>query len=249
MNENIFTTKADSYVQGRKGYAPKAIELLLGIKSDIKTVADIGSGTGILSAEFISRGINTYCVEPNNAMRKKAEARFKGSPFFFSINGTAENTTLENASVDLVSVGSAYHWFNSDLFNAECKRILKTDGIFFALNNARDYLDEFTIRQHSLCQKYCDNYTSLKHGIDKSVEGYSELLGDNLNYAEFYYPIEYTKNEFVQRSMSSSYAPQLNTDNYNKYLSELNFLLNEFYPNTDVVSISNKTIVHWGVPI
>jgi hypothetical protein len=44
----------------------------------------------------------------------------------------AENTSINPHSVDLITVANALHWFNFELFYAETKRVLKTNGIIAA---------------------------------------------------------------------------------------------------------------------
>ncbi len=41
----------------------------------------------------------------------------------------AEGTDLASQSIDLVTVGTAVHWFNFDLFYPEVKRVLKPHGV------------------------------------------------------------------------------------------------------------------------
>jgi ubiquinone/menaquinone biosynthesis C-methylase UbiE len=45
---------------------------------------------------------------------------------------TAEESGLEAASVDLVTVAQALHWFDLDRFYSELRRVLKPGGIFAA---------------------------------------------------------------------------------------------------------------------
>lgn len=42
--------------------------------------------------------------------------------------GNAEETNLQNNSVDLITVASALHWLDHDKFFKECDRILKPGG-------------------------------------------------------------------------------------------------------------------------
>lgn len=83
-------------------------------------VADIGSGTGILSRQLLVRGLHVIGVEPNNDMRNVAEQSLNIHSRFISINATAENTTLKENSVDLVTVAQAFHWFDKKAFKIEC---------------------------------------------------------------------------------------------------------------------------------
>lgn len=48
------------------------------------------------------------------------------------ILSTAESSTIDSLSIDLVTVGTALHWFDFDSFFKELKRVLKPDGFFAA---------------------------------------------------------------------------------------------------------------------
>ena len=75
MNENIFNGIADIYDKYRPSY-PHALFTYLCSEAGMNAstvVADIGSGTGILSKELLDICNLVYAVEPNNDMRKIAE--------------------------------------------------------------------------------------------------------------------------------------------------------------------------------
>ena len=246
-NEQLFTQRAQSYASGRMGYADRAIDqLFAGIVKPHDVIADVGAGTGIFAKVFIERGYDTYCVEPNANMRRQAEAAFHGDPHFHSVAAPAEATTLPDHSIDLVTAASAFHWFDAVKFRAECLRILKPQGIVFTILNCRDYNDPFTLRQHELCEQYCLNFSSLRHGLDKSEEKLKTFLGANLNRADFEYPLLYKKDQFVQRSLSSSYAPAPDTAAYDQYAEALWALMDEFAPDSGQITVPNVSVAHWG---
>lgn len=122
-----FTDKADIYAKYRPSYPNEYIEYLLSANelNENQIVADIGSGTGIFSRQLLDSGLHVIGVEPNDDMRKMAEQSLKRYPRFQSIKATAENTTLKENSVDLVTVAQAFHWFDKEAFKIECQRILK----------------------------------------------------------------------------------------------------------------------------
>src|SRR5713101_2018251 len=112
-----FTGRGSVYGMHRPEYPRKIIDILR-TETDFgqnKTVADIGSGTGLLSRLFLQNGNKVFCVEPNDEMRSFAKEGLSSYTNFVSIKGRAENTTLDNASVDLVTVGQALHWFDHQL--------------------------------------------------------------------------------------------------------------------------------------
>lgn len=246
-NENVFSNCVVNYSKGRPGYAPGVIDLLCTkiLKKNAK-IADVGSGTGIFAREFLNRGFDVFCVEPNEKMRLEAEREFAGNVHFFSIAAPAEDTTLSSNSIDLITAASAFHWFDTDKFCLECKRILKPDGILFTVANARDYTDEFTCRQHEICKKFCQNFTSLCHGLDKSIPQFVRIFGTDVHQQKFDFPLEYTKEKFINRSLSSSYAPPPNTKEQKEYVGELWNLMNTFAPNSDTIIVPNISVVYWG---
>src|SRR5919198_771722 len=97
-----FSNRVDQYVKYRPSYPKEIIPFLekaIGLNSTF-IIADIGSGTGILSKIFLDCGDRVYAVEPNKAMRNKAVELLQQYDSFTSINGTAEQTTLQDGSVD-----------------------------------------------------------------------------------------------------------------------------------------------------
>jgi len=116
-----FTGKADIYNKYRPNYPQVYINYLVSsnnLTSD-KTIADIGSGTGVLTQQLLEKNLKVIAVEPDNDMRSIAEKRLNNNPNFVSINGTAENTGLRNESIDLITIGQAFHWFDKIKFKNE----------------------------------------------------------------------------------------------------------------------------------
>jgi len=137
---NRFDGRAGAYSRYRPRYPSEIIQKLheeAGFDKET-IVADIGSGTGILSELFLKNGNVVYCVEPNADMRRAAKRNLKKHcPRFISVEGTAEATGLEDASVGLVTVGQALHWFDGTKARNEFKRILKRSGHVLIVHNCR----------------------------------------------------------------------------------------------------------------
>ena len=133
----IYSSKAEDYAAHRPDYACEAIRALVELTRLDSTwvVADIGSGTGNLSRHLVGHARRVLAVEPNDAMRKQAEHLLGGDPSFVSIVGTAEQTTLPDHIVDLITVGQALHWFDAPYARREFARILKYAGLLALLWN------------------------------------------------------------------------------------------------------------------
>ncbi len=134
-----FTTRAEDYARYRPQYPPAVLDILreeCGLLPS-HVIADVGSGTGLLTLLFLENGNRAYAVEPNDAMRQAAERDLGGYPNFVSIAARAEDTTLAAASVDLVTAGQAFQWFDQAAARAEFARILRPGGWVVLVWNRR----------------------------------------------------------------------------------------------------------------
>jgi SAM-dependent methyltransferase len=125
-----FTERVENYARFRPSYPEGIIDLLLA-RSILRVgdvVADVGSGTGKLTELFLRRGHTVIGVEPNARMRTAGEVSLKNWPGFRSVEGRAEATGLPAASVDVVTAGQAFHWFDPEAARGEFLRILKPGG-------------------------------------------------------------------------------------------------------------------------
>ena len=154
-----FTGRASVYGMHRPEYPKEILDILrteIGFDRN-KIVADIGSGTGLLSRLFLQNGNKVYCVEPNDEMRSFAEQTLSSFPNFVSIKGRAEHTTLDNASIDLVTIGQALHWFDHQRAKEEFERILGNKGDVCIVYNDRNEKDSFMKEYDSLIQRHARN--------------------------------------------------------------------------------------------
>ena len=71
------------------------------------------------------------------------------------------------------------------------------------------------------------------------------ILGEGMNRASFDFPLTYSKENFLRRSLSSSYAPDPGTVQYEEYVKRLRALLEEFAPRADTITVPNKSTVLW----
>ena len=151
-----FTGRASDYSMHRPDYPRQILDILKteGGFDQNKTVADIGSGTGLLSRLFLQNGNKVFCVEPNDEMRSFAEQDLSRFPNFVSIKGRAEDTTLKDSSVDLVTVGQALHWFDHELAKKEFERILRNNRDVCIVYNDRNERDPFMQQYDALIRRH-----------------------------------------------------------------------------------------------
>jgi SAM-dependent methyltransferase len=129
-----FSATAARYHAYRPSYPPGLVDWVLGLPGLPATpvMADVACGTGITTRLFRERGCEVVGIDPNEDML--AFARGEGGRF---IRGHAEATGLPSASVDLVTVGQGFHWFELPAALAEMERILRPEGWCAAFWNTR----------------------------------------------------------------------------------------------------------------
>ncbi len=161
-----FSNRVENYVKYRPDYPREVIDYLeanCGLTT-ASVLADVGCGTGISTKLFLENSNRVFGVEPNAAMRAAAEEYLAPFPNFTSVEGTSDDTTLPDASVDLVVAAQAFHWFDAEKTRPEFKRILKPCGHIVLIWNERQ-LDTtpFLVEYEAFLLKYADDYTHVRH--------------------------------------------------------------------------------------
>lgn len=150
-----FSGCAEAYAAHRPAYPATAIDRVLEGLGPRPTIADLGAGTGISSRLMAERGAQVLGVEPNRAMRERAG---EGAGVTF-VDGSAEGTTLREASVDGATAFQAFHWFANERAIAEIRRIVRPGGIAALVLNERDERDSFTAAYGALVRRYAADDT------------------------------------------------------------------------------------------
>jgi SAM-dependent methyltransferase len=131
---------AEVYERGRPDYPATAVARIVE-RFDLRpgrTVLDLAAGTGKLTRLLAASGARIIAVEPVREMRTELERQVPG---VVAVDGTAERIPLEDDSVDAVTVGQAFHWFDADAALREIHRVLRPGGGLALIWNARDERD------------------------------------------------------------------------------------------------------------
>ncbi len=116
----------DLYHRVRPGYPEAALEALLTRVGPVRSVADIGAGTGIFARQLLDLEpqVRVEAVEPAPEMPRGAPTQ----PRLTWHRGTSEATGLAPASVDLVVWAQSFHWVDRERTGLEASRILAPGG-------------------------------------------------------------------------------------------------------------------------
>jgi SAM-dependent methyltransferase len=242
-----FSNRVDNYVKFRPGYPPGVMDILrtnCGLTAT-SIVADVGSGTGILSELFLKNGNTVFGIEPNAPMREAAEHLLKEFPNFASIDATAEATTLETSSVDLITAAQAFHWFDRDKARTEFARILRPGGWVALIWNERRLDSTAFLRDYEkLLLRFGTDYEKVRH------ENVAGELGRFFAPADFriksldnvqHFDFESLKG----RTRSASYTPEPGDPNFAPLFVKLEELFNT-HQSGGKVDFEYDTRVYYG---
>jgi SAM-dependent methyltransferase len=243
-----FSSRVEDYIKYRPSY-PQAVVRLLEDECGLtpaSVVADVGSGTGILSRLFLRNGNRVYGVEPNREMREAGERLLATYHNFVSVDATAEATTLEDESVDFVTAGQAFHWFDPKGARREFARVLRRDGwAVLVWNDRRTEGTPLLEDYERLLLEYGTDYREVS---SKYAEGelISALFGPNkARLKTFDNEQVFDFDSLKGRLMSASYTPEPGHPNFAPLMRELEVLFHRHEQGGRVV-VTYDTKVFYG---
>jgi len=131
-----FADPAD-YEAARPSYPDVAVDWIAqatGIAPE-RSVVDLAAGTGKFTRLLERFHADLLAVEPVAGMRAALRSAAGRVPI---VAGTAEAIPLRGASVDVVTIAQAWHWFDHERASAELARVVRPGGAVAFVWNARD---------------------------------------------------------------------------------------------------------------
>jgi SAM-dependent methyltransferase len=243
-----FSDRVGNYIKYRPSYPPAIIDCLheaCGLTAE-SVIADVGSGTGLLTELFLKHGNRVYAVEPNDEMRLAAERLLSGYSNLMSVNGRAEATMLADQSVDFVTAGQAFHWFEPGPTRVEFGRILRPGGWVVLVWNTRLVDDGGLMTGYELLlDRYALDYHEINHS--EQNDNLPGFFGGLFERRTFVNQQELDWEGMVGRLLSSSYAPPAGHAHYEPLLVELRQLFDD-YQRDGRISFLYETELYWGRP-
>jgi SAM-dependent methyltransferase len=194
---------------------------------------------------FLKNGNPVFGIEPNAAMRHIAETELSGFERFISIDGKAEATTLGPASVEFVTAGQAFHWFDRESAKLEFARILKRDGWVVLIWNERRLDSTPFLRDYeSLLLRYGTDYNQVRHeNVAGEIEHFfapEPFQLKNLENAQHF--------DFASlrgRTRSASYTPEPGSPNFEPLFRSLEEIFNA-HETDGMVTFEYETRIYYG---
>ncbi len=242
-----FSSRVANYVRYRPGYPPEIIDLLKA-ECDLTSnsvIADIGSGPGNLTELFLKNGNVVFGVEPNAAMRAAAERILQNYLGFRSVDGTAESTKLLSASVDFVTAGQAFHWFDVRRAKTEVRRILRPGGWAVLVWNERQVDTTPFLRDYEqFLLQYGSDYPVVRH--ENAVASIADFFApENARLRSYPNSQEFDFESLKGRLLSTSYIPEVGHPNFDSMLRDLGDIFNK-YEKDGRIRFDYDTRVYYG---
>ena len=126
--QDHFSAQAADYAKFRPGYPRELFDYLGSIAPSRQLAWDCGTGNGQAAgglALVFDRVIATDASDKQIANAQSHERVDYGV-------APAENSGIKSATVDLIMIAQALHWFDLNRFYAEARRVLKPNGVLAA---------------------------------------------------------------------------------------------------------------------
>ena len=243
-----FSTRVENYIKYRPGYPPGVLDTLVaecGL-TRASVIADVGSGTGILAEVFLRNGNTVHGIEPNREMREAAERLLAAYPNFHSLDATAEATTLPGQSVNFVTAGQAFHWFQPAEARSEFGRILKPgDWVVLTWNFRQLGTTAFLRAYEQLLNTYGTDYAEVHHRGNATEDIIEQFYGRAPRLAVFPNSQSFDFEGLKGRLLSSSYTPEPGHPHHGPMLQALRAIFDE-HQEGGRVTFEYETRLYYG---
>jgi SAM-dependent methyltransferase len=244
-----FARASDAYELGRPGYPPKAVARLareLRLRPG-RVVLDLAAGTGKLTALLVGTGAEVVAVEPVAEMRAVLE---RGLPSVRALAGAAEEIPLDARSVDVVTVGQAFHWFRGEQALAEIHRVLRPGGGLALVWNARDENVRWVARLSEIIEPHRGDVPAHRKGAWRKAFERTQLFSP-LRHAETRHVHRLTPDGVVARVSSVSFIAALLPTEREGVLAEVRQLLatDPATRGREAIDLQYRTDVYWATSL
>ena len=231
--KDLFSNHSSDYKNYRPVYPQALFKYLAEQVSSAQAVWDCGTGNGQGAeglAEFFDK------VYATDASAKQIEAASEHPKIAYSV-ATAEHSGLDDATVNLVTVCQALHWFNLDAFYKEVRRISKPGALLAVIgyNTALTGIKEIDDVYKVLCFDYL-----------WEKECWEMNRGSlNQNYQGIDFPFEETETPQFYIEMHWNYQEYLN---YLNTWSAVKTHIKKYNENPVETFVASKIEKYWPNP-
>lgn len=237
-----YTDRAASYDK-RADYNPDALQDLfnkLGLRVGDK-VADLGAGTGKLTAPLLDAGFEVLAVEPNAVMRELGVANTVGRDVDWLV-GSGEKTGLKKSSVKAALFGSSFNVVDQTRALIEVARIVEPSGGFACMWNHRDLDDPVQKQIEEVIGSFVSNF-----GYGKRREDPTQVLEASgffgpVSAIERRFYVDVDRNNFMEAWNSHATVARQAGDRFDEVITAIEKVV----PREKVIRVPYVTRIWWA---
>jgi ubiquinone/menaquinone biosynthesis C-methylase UbiE len=140
--KDYFSGNSEEYSRFRPTYPAELFAHLASISDQHKVAWDCATGSGQSAVALSAHFSKVIATDASKTQIENAEKK-RGITYQVA---TAENSHIEEQSIDLITVAQAFHWFDREAFSKEANRVLKDKGIIsiwaYNLLSVQEDIDE-----------------------------------------------------------------------------------------------------------
>lgn len=239
MSASNVSYKGGAYSQFRPSYSDEIYSLIYKFhdqnNGDYNLVIDSGTGTGQAAIELCKKfksvyGIDTLAEQINNAVPR--------DNITYQVGAGEDLSQFGDHSVDMITVGTAFHWFDHDKFFKEAKRVLKHNtgtlavfGYFFPVISNEPKANE-------LVKKLVDKFEKYTNPNVRFVQNmYRDIVFPFKEQAWYITPKSEDTTNISLPTTGSLMEASMTMENYRHYMKTASAYFNymEGHPNDDPV--------------
>lgn len=237
----------ENYLKYKPDYPRKLIDFLYdecGFSWE-SVIADIGSGIGTFTRLLLERGSRVVAIEPVRELRETAQRILEDEfPRFFSLDATAENTTLSDSSVHHVVCAQSFHFFDAEKCKEEFRRILRPEGSVVLIAMMPSPADEFSSECEALIMRHSRSIG--KNGVKDLRSIYSGFF-EGFGYSTFSVQnqVDLDFEDFSGRLFSCFDLPGPDEDGFEDLMEEMDLLF-QLYQESGRVTYRYDVVAYAG---
>jgi SAM-dependent methyltransferase len=189
-----FSRQSDIYVKYRPHYPQDLYRFLTSLTNEHELAWDCGTGNGQAAIGLANYYEEIVATDPSENQIRHAMPHEK----IKYLVEQAEDSSLNDNSVDLVTVSNALHWLDFDRFYKEAKRVMKPAGVIAAWSYGLPFIDG---KMNDVLSHYhyktLDGYWLPENGLIEEEYKTIPFPFETIEAPDFYYEKEFSLPEFI----------------------------------------------------
>lgn len=243
-----FAAAGSVYERGRPDYPPAVVDAIVERLrlTPQSRLLDVAAGTGKLTRCFIGRA-DVVASEPAAEMRAEFARIQPGVPI---LDGLAERLPFEDGTMDAITVGTAFHWFDGPAAICEFHRVLRPGGrlalVWLQRDESVPWMDQLVRLVDTYRPAEARRYAETPwQAAFESDEGRARFTP--LQYVEFPFAYPVDRDAAVQRTASTSFVAAMPEERRADVLSRVRELY-DTHPDTrdlELIPLPHIAELYW----